>query len=296
MKISNLTQNYKLWFAISGLIILAGLVMMLTGGFNEGIDFTGGTMIQVDLGRTISVSDIQEAIEGFDLNAEVVHAGEERNEVIIKTGLSLNNDERMAVVDALSATFGEATTEFRGASQFSPNIGSEIRGRALLSVFFASLMMLIYISIRFEPIFGLSAVIALIHDVLILLSIYAIFGLTINQSFIAAILTVVGYSINDTIVVFDRVRENVGREKNKSHFEIANLSISQTITRTLNTSITTLLVIGALFVFGTSTIREFAFPLLAGVLVGTYSSIFIANPVWAILRSKIKEKGAYASK
>lgn len=296
MKIINITEKYKLWFAISALIILLGVVMIFVRGFNEGIDFTGGTMIQVDLGRTISVSDIQDAIDEFDLNAEIVHAGEERNEVIIKTGLSLNNDERMAIVQALKTSFGEETTEFRGANQFSPNIGAEIRGRALLSVAFASLLMLLYISIRFEPIFGVSAVIALVHDVMILLSIYAIFGLTINQSFIAAILTVVGYSINDTIVVFDRVRENVGREKNKSHFEIANLSISQTIVRTLNTSLTTLLVIGALFIFGTSTIREFAFPLLAGVLVGTYSSIFIANPVWALLRTHIKQKGAYGAK
>ncbi len=296
MRNINVTKRYKLWFSISGAIILVGLIIMLMNGLNFGIDFTGGTMMQIDLGKTVEVSEIKDVIADFDLNADIVHAGAESNEVIIKTKASLSNTERIEIFEVLKAEYGLADEAFRGAEQFGPAIGAEIRNRALLAVVIASVAMLLYISVRFETVFGLAAVIALIHDVLILLSIYAIFRISVNSSFIAAILTIVGYSINDTIVVFDRVRENVKREKGKSHFEVADMSISQTITRTINTSLTTLVVIGSLFVFGVSSIREFAFPLLAGVAVGTYSSIFIASPVWALLRHKISRKDAYAAK
>lgn len=296
MRNINVTKRYKLWFSISGAVILVGLIIMLMNGLNFGIDFTGGTMMQIDLGKTVEVSEIKDVIADFDLNADIVHAGAESNEVIIKTKASLSNTERIEIFEVLKAEYGLADEAFRGAEQFGPAIGAEIRNRALLAVVIASVAMLLYISVRFETVFGLAAVIALIHDVLILLSIYAIFRISVNSSFIAAILTIVGYSINDTIVVFDRVRENVKREKGKSHFEVADMSISQTITRTINTSLTTLVVIGSLFVFGVSSIREFAFPLLAGVAVGTYSSIFIASPVWALLRHKISRKDAYAAK
>lgn len=296
MRNINVTKRYKLWFSISGAVILVGLIIMLMNGLNFGIDFTGGTMMQIDLGKTVEVSEIKDVIADFDLNADIVHAGAESNEVIIKTKASLSNTERIEIFEVLKAEYDLADEAFRGAEQFGPAIGAEIRNRALLAVVIASVAMLLYISVRFETVFGLAAVIALIHDVLILLSIYAIFRISVNSSFIAAILTIVGYSINDTIVVFDRVRENVKREKGKSHFEVADMSISQTITRTINTSLTTLVVIGSLFVFGVSSIREFAFPLLAGVAVGTYSSIFIASPVWALLRHKISRKDAYAAK
>lgn len=296
MRNINVTKKYKLWFSISGAVILVGLVIMLLNGLNFGIDFTGGTMMQVDLGKTVEVSEIKDVIAEFDLNADIVHAGTDSNEVIIKTKASLSNTERIDIFEVLKAEYGLADEAFRGAEQFGPAIGAEIRNRALLAVVIASVAMLLYISVRFETVFGLAAVIALIHDVLILLSIYAVFRISVNSSFIAAILTIVGYSINDTIVVFDRVRENVKREKGKTHFEIADISISQTITRTINTSLTTLVVIGSLFIFGVSSIREFAFPLLAGVAVGTYSSIFIASPVWALLRHKISRKDAYAAK
>lgn len=296
MRNINVTKRYKLWFSISGAVILVGLIVMLMNGLNFGIDFTGGTMMQIDLGKTVEVSEIKDVISDFDLNADIVHAGVESNEVIIKTKESLSNSERIEIFQVLKAEYGLSEEAFRGAEQFGPAIGAEIRNRALLAVVIASIAMLLYISVRFETVFGLAAVIALIHDVLILLSIYAIFRISVNSSFIAAILTIVGYSINDTIVVFDRVRENVKREKGKTHFEVADMSISQTITRTINTSLTTLVVIGALFVFGVSSIREFAFPLLAGVAVGTYSSIFIASPVWALLRHKISRKDAYAAK
>lgn len=295
MKKLNVAKNYKLWFAVSGLIIAIGLVMLIMNGLNLGIDFTGGTMMQIDLGQTIPVNEIKTLLSDFELDSEIVHAGREQNEVIIKTKKSLSNEERQEIYDVLKSTYNVGNDAIRGTEQFGPAIGNEIRNRALLAIAVASVAMLFYISVRFETVFGFAAVIALFHDVLILLSIYAIFNITVNSSFIAAILTIVGYSINDTIVVFDRIRENVKREKG-THFEIADLSINQTLTRTINTSLTTLLVIGSLYFLGVSTIKEFAFPLMTGVAVGTYSSIFIASPVWALLRHKIHTKDAYTTK
>lgn len=295
MKNINIVQNSKIWFSISGLVIIVGLIMMLTQGLNFGIDFTGGTMMQIEMGETIAVSDIQDVLAPYGLDAEIVHAGLEKTEIIIKTKLSLANEDRVAVFNAVKEAYGLEDDALRSTEQFGPSIGEEIRNRAVMAILGAAVLMLIYITFRFEVVFGLAAIIALLHDVLILISVYAIFRITVNSSFIAAVLTIVGYSINDTIVVFDRLRENVYRSKVKNYSEIANQSISQTLTRSINTSMTTILVIGSLMVFGVDSIKEFALPLLTGVAVGTYSSIFIASPVWAIIRNRKAGKGSYAS-
>ena len=291
-------KNYKFFFAFSGIVIIAGIIMMLFNGLNLGIDFTGGTMMQIEIGKTVTVNEIKEAISEFKLNADIVHTGENKTGVVIKTKESLNNENRQFVFDKLQATFSISDENMKNASseQFGPAMGKEISQKALISVLIASAAMLVYIAFRFELVFGVAAITALAHDVLFVISIYAIFGITINSSFIAAILTIVGYSINDTIVVFDRVRENVKREKTKDHAAIIDTSISQTIGRTLNTSLTTLLVIASLMVFGATSIKEFAFPLFVGIAVGTYSSMFIASPVWAIARNYIGKKGAYGNK
>lgn len=296
MRMLNTMKHYKLWFAFSGAVILLGFMMMLFNGLNLGIDFTGGTMLQVEIGKEVSVKEISEVIESFDLNPDIVHSGVDKTEVIIKTKASLDNDMRKEVFGALKEAYGLEDSDLKGAEQFGPAMGKEIRNRAIISILIASVVMLIYISIRFETVFGIAAIIALLHDVFFLISIYAIFGISVNSSFIAAVLTIVGYSINDTIVVFDRVRENVKREKTKEHFDIINTSVSQTMTRTLNTSITTLIVIGALYILGVTSIKEFAFPLFVGISVGTYSSIFIASPAWALTRNYLAKKEHYATK
>ena len=288
-------KHYKLWFAVSGAVILIGIVMMLFNGLNLGIDFTGGTMIQVELHQEVSVADITDLLADYNLNPDIVHSGEAKTGVIIKTKVSLDNAERTQIFNTINSKYPLTSSDF-SADQFGPNMGEEIRNRAITAVLIASVFMLIYISIRFESMFGIAAIICLVHDVLFVISIYAITGKSVNSSFIAAILTIVGYSINDTIVVFDRVRENIKREKTKDYMALVDISANQTLTRTLNTSLTTLLVIAALFVFGSESIKDFAFPLLVGVAVGTYSSIFIASPVWAITRSKFGKKGAYAAK
>jgi len=278
----NIAHNYKKWFIISLLVIVLGLVFALVNGLNLGIDFTGGTMIQFDLGEEVPLKEVRSELESFDLNEEIIHASDGNKEIIIRTKKSLSNDMRRDISDKMAEKFDGV---FLGASQFSPSVGDEIQEKALIAMLLAAVGMLAYITFRFEVLFGLSAIIALIHDVLILLAVYAIFNIPINSSFIAAVLTIVGYSINDTIVVFDRIRENVKRLKRKDNFEIASISVDQTILRSIFTSLTTLIVIGSLFIYGTAAVREFATPLLAGVLAGTYSSIFIASPVWAILKT-----------
>ena len=296
MRMLNTMKHYKLCFAFSGAVILLGFVMMLFNGLNLGIDFTGGTMLQIEIGKEVSVAEITDIIKPFDLNPDIVHSGVDKKEVVIKTKASLDNALRKEVFGALKEAYGLEDSALKSAEQFGPSMGKEIRNRAIISVLIASVVMLIYISIRFETVFGIAAIIALFHDVLFLIAIYAIFGITVNSSFIAAVLTIVGYSINDTIVVFDRVRENVKRDKSKDHVEIINTSISQTMSRTLNTSLTTLIVIGSLYVLGVTSIKEFAFPLFVGISVGTYSSIFIASPAWALTRNYLAKKEHYASK
>lgn len=289
----NIAGKYKIWFTISLVIFLIGAGVIFTKGFNLGIDFTGGTMMQLEIGKTISVDEAKEVIAEFNLNPEILHAGVDKTEIIIKTKESLNNTERMAVINKVIETYElDSKTAIRAADQFGPSIGSEIRNKAMISIFVAAICMLAYITFRFEFVFGIAAIIALLHDVLFLLTIYAVFRIPVNSSFIAAVLTIVGYSINDTIVVFDRVRENVKVTKVKSYFDVADLSLKQTITRSINTSLTTALVIGSLYFLGVEAIKDFALPLLAGILVGTYSSIFIASPVWALIRSNLKVKNA----
>ncbi|MGB3367321.1 MAG: protein translocase subunit SecF [Acidaminobacteraceae bacterium] len=289
----NIAGKYKMWFTISLVIFLIGAGVIFTKGFNLGIDFTGGTMMQIEIGNTISVEEAKEVIAEFNLNPEILHAGVEKTEIIIKTKESLNNAERMTVMNKVIETYNlDSKTAIRAADQFGPTIGSEIRNKAMISILVAAISMLVYITFRFEFVFGISAIIALLHDVLFLLTIYAVFRIPVNSSFIAAVLTIVGYSINDTIVVFDRVRENVKVTKVKSYFDVADLSLKQTIIRSINTSLTTALVIGSLYFLGVEAIKEFAMPLLAGILVGTYSSIFIASPVWALIKTNLKVKNA----
>jgi len=289
----DILKHYKIWFAISLCVILVGFGMFAVKGLNEGIDFQGGTQIQYNLNETFDTKAIEDGLEEVnkDLNPSVMKTGIDETkdmEVIIRTTTSLSVDDRAEIESMIKTLYPEAV--HRSTDQYSASVGGEIKTRALWAVIIAAAGMLIYITFRFEIVFGLAAIAALLHDVFILLSVYAIFQVPVNSAFIAAVLTVVGYSINDTIVVFDRIRENVKFEKRPDYFEVANRSLSQTIVRSINTSITTLLVIGALYVLGVDSIKELAFPLMAGVLAGTYSSIFVASPIWALWKKSTASK------
>ena len=286
-------ERSKLWFGLSTAIIVLGLIIALISGLNLGIDFTGGTMIQINLNRFVSVDEVKDLTAPFALNADIVHIGQEKHEVIIRTTQALNNAQRLEIFNVFQEKYNLSDDDFIQAEQFGPAIGKEIQKRALISVIISALCVLIYVSIRFELKFGVAAIIALIHDILVVLAIYSIFRITVNSSFVAAMLTIVGYSINDTIVVFDRIRENIKFLKKKNYTELANISIGQTMARSINTSLTTLLTITALYVLGVESIRQFALPLIAGILVGAYSSIFIASPIWVIWKNWEKNKTGY---
>lgn len=282
----NVIKNMKIFIIISLVIIGAGLLVSIFAGFNSGIDFTGGTLIQIEFGKKIAVNELREITDTVDKGASIVHTGDERTQVIIRTSKSLDNEERLDFFNLFKEKYQLSDEALVNQRKFEAAIGNETKIKALLSVVIATIGMLIYISFRFEFKFGVAAIIALIHDVLIGLSVYALLRIPINSSFIAAMLTIVGYSINDTIVVFDRVRENTKLMRKENFSDIVNTSVSQTLRRSINTSVTTLLAIASLYVFGVESIKEFALPLIIGIIAGTYSSIFIASPVWYYLATK----------
>lgn len=283
-------KNYKINFSISLAIILIGLALAGMRGFNYGIDFTGGTLIEINLNKYVATQEIKEITDAFDPNTQINYIGEDKDGIQLKTTEDLNNEKRTELFEEFAGKYDLTSKDLVKSEQFGPAIGKEIKTKALISVIIATLAMLVYISLRFKWDFGVAAIIALIHDVFIVVAVYSIFQIPLNSPFVAAMLTVVGYSINDTIVVFDRIRENMRGAKRDSHEEVADLSINQTLSRSINTSLTTLLAIIALYVMGVASIREFTLPLIAGISVGVYSSIFIASPIWVLINRKVRKK------
>lgn len=285
----------KYFYILAVALIIIGIGSGLIRGFNYGIDFTGGTMLQLDMGKTVSVGEVQDVLQSNDIDATVVHAGENNNEVIIKTTQALDNADRQKLLKDFNKKFGIDQNDVLAAEQFSASVGDLLKSNAIKAVIIATICMLIYIIIRFEWKFGVAAIISLIHDVLIVIAFYGLFRIPINNPFIAGILIVVGYSINDTIVVFDRIRENLKLMKKKHLEELIDKSINQTLIRSLMTSITTTIAIIPLFVLGGSTIRDFTLPLIIGIIAGAVSSITIASPLYYQI-DKLVNKPKYRGK
>lgn len=279
----NIIKNRKYSYIISLVIIFAGLIMFFTNGLNYGIDFTGGTMIQMNIGSFVPVEDARDIMDKHDDDASIIHAGPNKEELIIRSSIDLSNDEISNVVDEFVGKY-EMDPENYQAQKFGAFMGKEIRNKAIFSIGIAALLMLGYISFRFQFTFGVAAIVALVHDILIALSIYTILRLQVNSSFIAAMLTIVGYSINDTIVIFDRIREELKFNQRKSLEETIEDSVKLSLRRTINTTITTLIAVGSLYILGVEDIKILALPLILGMLAGTYSSLFIATPVWFSLK------------
>ncbi len=272
----------KKWFTLSAVIIVVGILFMLFRGFNLGIDFTGGSILERGFEREVTAQQIKSVLADSELadlglGGSVVQLLGDKTDAIIRTK-TLTNDEIQQVDSALESAFGQV--DARRTEVVGPVIGAELIRNAMLAIVIGWLGILVYVSIRFEYRFGVAAILAVIHDVLVVMGLFAIIGREINSPFVAALLTVVGYSINDTIVIFDRIRENLRYRKRESWAEVANKSINQSLARSINTSLTTLVVIIALFLFGGESIKDFVLALLFGVAVGTYSSIFFASPVW----------------
>lgn len=280
-------ENRKKFYAISACVIILGLGFGLIRGFNYGIDFTGGTMMQIELGQEVAIDDIKDAIAEYDLDPTIVYATDNHSQVIIRTIKDLKSADRTEVVRTLQDKYGFSDDDVLASEEFGPTVGKDLRQNAIKSILIAAAVMLIYIRFRFKNWqYGLAAVAGLGHDVLVTLSIYAIFRITINNPFIAGILTVVGYSINDTIVIFDRIRENTKFYKKKQNVELINDSINQTLSRSIMTSVTTFIVMVPLFIMAGSELRAFLIPLMIGVFVGTYSSIFLCSPLFYELTKK----------
>ena len=273
-------EKRKIFYTISAGVIILGLVFSMTRGFNYGIDFTGGTMMQIDMGKKVSAAQIEKDLSEYKLDPTIIATGEGQKEVIIKTIKALDADQRGQVVKTLGDKYGITKDNVLSSDQFGPTVGRELKTNALKSVAIAALGMLIYIIFRFKSWkYGVASIAGVVHDVLIMLSLYAIFNITINNPFIAAILTVVGYSINDTIVIFDRIRENRVLFKRDPLIDTINSSVNQTLSRSIMTSLTTLICMIPMVVLVSTSIREFVVPLMVGVLVGTYSSIFLCSPL-----------------
>ncbi len=286
----------KLALVLSAVVILLGLVsLVVKGGPNYGIDFVGGTLVQVKFAENTDAAKIKDSLASMDLGSVVVQRfGDDDNEFLIRVQETGKGKELSGMISgSLNADYGEGMVDIRRVEMVGPQVGKDLRQKGLLSIVYAMIGILIYISWRFELRFAVGAIIALLHDVLITLGAFSLTGREIDLPIIAAFLAIIGYSLNDTIIVYDRIRENYGKHKKKGFDAVVNRSINETLSRTILTSGTTLLVVLALFIFGGGVIHNFAFALLIGILVGTYSSIFVASPVlilWDDYRSKGQTK------
>ena len=271
----------KFGLVISGSFILAGIVsLLLQGGPALSIDFTGGTLAQIQFNQPPDIGKVRSALDKMNIGVGEVQTFGAPNEILIRLQVdNSKNDPAVELKKALQSEFPTEKLDFRRIEKVGPKIGSELKGKALFAIITAIIGILIYISIRFEFRFAIGAIAALVHDVLITLGIFSILNYEISLSIIAAFLTIVGYSLNDTIVVFDRVRENLKKLKTLDQESIFNKSINDSLSRTVITSFTTFLVVSILYIAGGEVIRYFAFAMIIGVLVGTYSSIYVASPV-----------------
>ena len=279
----------KIWYAISSLLIIASLFFMVTRGFNMGIDFTGGTIMDLRFEKAVNINDVRAVLNEYNLsNSTIQLSGEsssstESENVMIRT-VDLVEQERKEVMAGLTDKLG--AYQVLREEKVGATMGTELIMNAIYATIISWLLIIAYVSYRFEFKFGISAVLGLAHNVIIVLGAFALTQRQIDSSFVAALLTIIGYSINDTIVIFDRIRENLKLHfrKNGDIVELVNTSIYQTMTRSIYTVSTVLFATFALYFFGGDTTKDFAFALLIGFFCGAYTSIFIASPLWVTFR------------
>lgn len=303
--------NKKYFFYFSGLVFLAGIIgLLIHGGLNLDIQFQGGTIIEIQM-KDENFSVEKAAKVASDVTGKLVSAqssysldSEHNNEKInllvlsVSSSAALTDPEHEKIVSAISKEFSIKENADITTRHVDPAMGKEMAGKSIFAVILASVLMLIYVWIRFNAMNGLLAgfasVIALVHDIGIMFTVYAITDLPVNESFIAAMLTILGYSINDTIVIFDRIRENSTLLRKESLSSLTNKSIVQTLSRTINTALTTIMCMLTIFIFASynniESITNFVMPMLVGLVSGTYSTIFIASPIWVMLKERQAKK------
>ena len=278
----DIVSKRKMGYIFSGILILASIIsLIIHGGPKYNIDFTGGTLIQLKFEEDIQIEDVRNALSAKGYKGlEIKHFGAQ-NEVAIRAGLQRSAKEISSTMEEIIAkAIPDNPFVIQQIEKVGPKIGQELVWSAIKAIFWALVLILFYILWRFEFRFSIGAIVALVHDVTITLGVFSIFEIEISAPLIAAILTIVGYSLNDTIVVYDRIRENMkSSKKNREIADIANQSINETLSRTVVTSLTTLIVVVVLFLFGGEVLHSFALALIIGIVVGTYSSVFIASPI-----------------
>ena len=293
----DIAGHRKIWFLLSLMLIIPGFICMGVRGFNFGIDFTGGTIIGLRFEQPVTLGDVRSSLAKYDLDGSTIQlagaeTGIESSENVMIRTIDLEESQRKEVMASLSQDVGSYTV--LREEKVGATIGGELITNAVLALVISWGLIILYVAYRFEWRFGVSAVLALIHDIIIVLAVFSFTQRQIDSSFIAALLTIVGYSINDTIVIFDRIRENL-----KLHFrrggdvnELVNTSVYQTLTRSLYTVFTVLFTTFALYWFGGETTKDFAFALLVGFASGCYSSIFIASQLWIELKNRTERRPA----
>jgi preprotein translocase subunit SecF len=290
----SIVRHARIFFSISCIFLLIGIGSMLLRGFNLGIDFTGGSILDLKFDNPVTVSQIRDVMSDHKMGNSIIQLGgsdgnqvQESQSVLIRTGL-ISDEQRVAVMNDLSQRVG--TNQVLRVENVGATVGRDLVKQAVGAVVLSWVLMIIYITIRFEHNFAFAAIIALIIDVLVTLSWFSLLHLEIDSSFVAALLTVVGYSINGTIVIFDRVRENMHtHRRSESMGDMVDNSIWQTMTRSIYTTVTTLFAVVAIFLFGGETIKNFSFAMLVGFSSGFYTSTFLAGPLWLFLKGRKKK-------
>ena len=286
----NFINYFKRFNILSFLLMLISLVLISFKGLNYGIDFKGGTLIEIRLdNKSINTSNIRDSLKTINLgDVNVKNFGQE-GDFLIKIEKKLKNNQTLIneIKSVLDQNLNEEVN-YRRIESVGPKVSSELLKSGVISIGLALLMMLLYIWFRFEWQFSLGSIVALFHDVLITLGIFSLLSIEINLSIVAAVLTIVGYSMNDTVVIYDRIRENLSKYNKLEINQISNLSVNETLSRTLITSITTLLALFSIFIMGGEILKGFSFAMILGVLIGTYSSIFVASPILKYLKVTYK--------
>ena len=286
----NFVNYFRKFNILSLILVLISLIFITFKGLNYGIDFKGGTLIEIRLeNKDTKVSNIRDSLRKINLGDVNVKNFGEDSDFLIKIEEKLNNNE--ALITKIKTTLNQDLNEevnYRRVESVGPKVSAELLKSGVISIGLALLMMLFYIWFRFEWQFSLGSIIALFHDVIITVGIFSLLSIEINLSIVAAVLTIVGYSMNDTVVIYDRIRENLSKYNKLDVDQISNLSVNETLSRTLITSVTTLLALFSIFILGGEILKGFSFAMILGVLIGTYSSIFVASPVLKYLNVTYK--------
>ena len=285
MKTIYFNKFYKSFNILSGILIIASLVFLVFKGLNFGVDFKGGTLIELRTDKSsANITKIRDSFNQMNLGDVSVKNFGNETDFVVKFEKQNSNDPQFIEEKKTKLSNSIGNVDFRRVENVGPKVSAELLRSGVIAIALSLAAMLLYIWIRFEWQFSLGAILALFHDVIITLGVFSVFSLEINLSIVAAVLTIVGYSMNDTVVIFDRVRENLRKYADVKIFELTNISINETLSRTIITSVTTLLALLSIFIFGGEILKGFSLAMILGVIFGTYSSIYIANPVLVSLK------------